>query len=74
MIFPGSALRGVNRCGKRQVAALIEATSVVGRGRDWLPEHVWLSVERSWDVPIMLRRAGSNSKEVHLTCSKLIQF
>ena len=22
MIFPGSALRGVNRCGKRQVAAL----------------------------------------------------
>ena len=26
MIFPGSALRGVNRCGKRQVAALIEAT------------------------------------------------
>ena len=30
MIFPGSALRGVNRCGKRQVAALIEATSVAG--------------------------------------------
>ena len=32
MIFYGSALRGVSRCGrnKRQVAVLIEATSVAG--------------------------------------------
>ena len=53
---------------------ILDRSTVKGRGRDWLSEHVWLSVERSWDVPIMLRRAGSNSKEAHLTCSKLTQF
>ena len=53
---------------------ILDRATVVGRGRDSLFEHVWLSVERPWDVPIMLPRAGSNSKEAHLTCSKLIQF
>ena len=53
---------------------ILDRATVVGRGRASLFEHVWLAVERSWDVPIMLRRAGSNSKEAHLTCSKLIQF
>ena len=35
---------------------------IVGRGRDWLSAHVWLSVERSWDVPIMLRGASQTQK------------
>ena len=44
--------------------------TVVGRGRD-----VWLSAERSRDVPIMLGGAiNAHSKEEHFTCSKLIKF
>ena len=64
----------IGRWRSSTCCVILDRATVVGRGRDWLSEHVWLSVERSWHVPIMLRLAGSNSKEAHLTCSKLIQF
>ena len=41
----------------------------VGRGRDWLSEHV--SIVRYADYVALSK---SNSKEAHLTCSKLMQF
>ena len=67
MIFPGSTLRGVNRCGwpkqetcccadrsdigswrSRTCCVIFYRATVMGRGRDSLSEHGWLSVERSW--------------------------
>ncbi len=36
---------------------------VMGRGRDWLSTHVWLLIERSWYVPITLRRACQTPKK-----------
>ena len=56
----------IGRWRSSTCCVILDRATVVGRGRDWLSEHVWLSVERSWDVPIMLRLAGSNSKEAHL--------
>ena len=91
MIFPGSSLRGVNRCGqnKRQVATQIEATSVAGAQymlRNFVPGdghgawqrlavHAHVAVHRTIIVCAdCVAPTRSNSKEAHLTCSKLIQF
>ena len=82
MIFPGSALRGVNRCGRpkqetsccgdqsdigcwrsRSCCVTLYLATFVGRGTDWQSEHAWLSVERSWDVTNMLRRASQTPKK-----------
>ena len=45
------------RWRSRTCYVMFYRATVVGRGRDWLSAHVWLSVERSRGVPIMLRSA-----------------
>ena len=53
---------------------ILYRATFVGRGRDWLSEHAWLSFERSWDVDEYVAPCKSNSKAAHLTGSKLMQF
>ena len=65
----------IGRWRSSTCCVILYRATVVGCGRDLLSTHVWLSVERSCDVPIMLRGASQTRiKEAHLTCSKLIQF
>ena len=46
----------------RSCCVILYRATFVGRGRDRLSEHAWLSVERLWDVTNMLRRANQTTK------------
>ena len=94
MIFPGSALRSVNKCGRqKQETSCCADRSDIGRWRSrtcLLRNFVPGDVRGAWQRLAVLARVAvhrtimgcdeyvapskSNSKEAHLTCSKLIQF
>ena len=46
----------------RSCCVTLYRATFMGRGRDWLSEHAWLSVERLWDVTNMLRRTSQTRK------------
>ena len=52
----------IGRWRSRTCSVMLYRATVVGRGKDWLSAHVWLSGERLWYVPIMLRRASQTPK------------
>ena len=47
----------------RSCCVMLYRATFVGRGRYWLSEHAWLSVEQSCDVTNMLRRASQTKKK-----------
>ena len=50
--------------GHRTCCVMFYRATVVGRGRNLLLAHVWLYIERSSDVPFMLRATQSPKKRI----------